>query len=233
MKKKCYIIPVQKACNLNCRFCSTKFYNYSSNHEFLQINEDFYKNIQTLKGLGINYFEITGGGEPFLNTRLQDMIDILRNEFSGAYIKLYTNGRIHKAVKGIDELDISVVHWDSDIINDICRYKDETPMPRHLEYFREQGDYIIRISVPMFKEGIATREDALELIKRTNLYADKYVFRPMNEFTPDREEIASDFSLDMDNVEVDTDFCCCNRILLWFSDNVFYSRWNLEEKFIF
>ena len=66
--------------------------------------------------MGITRFEITGGGEPFLNDNLSYIVNTIKEIIPNSYIKLYTNGFILKEAGNIDELDISLVS-DDDSIN--------------------------------------------------------------------------------------------------------------------
>jgi len=226
-KNKCYVVPVQKTCNLRCFFCSTKIYPYNK-QEIMVIDEKFFKNILMLKKKRTNYFEITGGGEPFLNPQLQEIIDKIRENFPQAFIKLYTNGRIRHKYCGIDELNISAVHWDEKVVQAICGGYGTYSLIETLSYFRDNYSNQIRLSIPMLNKGIGTAKQAKYIIEITKKYVDKYVFRPMNTFVAEHETMSASFELDMKNVEIDKEFCSCNEIDLWFSDNELYRKWDLS-----
>lgn len=230
MRNKCYMVPVQKKCNMNCCFCSTKLRPYHDAHEMMVINSNFYKNLAYMQKQGICYFELTGGGEPFLNLGLQDIIHTIREKIPDAYIKVYTNGRIHSAIEEIDELNISVIHWDRRTVYDLCGYDDKISLEDHLAFFRENGAYKIRLSVPMISGAISNQNAAMELIKRTHRYVDRYVFRPLNPKTEGYAQLCADFNLDAKDIEIDRDFCDCEEVVLWFSDNKVYRDWDLKER---
>ena len=53
--------------------------------EFLDFkNQEFQETLELLAEQGIRNFEVTGGGEPFLNTSLQEIIDKIRNQIPSA-----------------------------------------------------------------------------------------------------------------------------------------------------
>jgi molybdenum cofactor biosynthesis enzyme MoaA len=227
-KIKCYAVPVQKACNLRCFFCSTNIYLYNKK-ELMEIDEVFFDTITLLKQKAINCFEITGGGEPFLNPNLQEILCQIRKNFPDSYIKLYTNGRIRKLFDYVDELNISVIHWNAERVHDICNESGSFNLIEMLSFFRKNFFGKIRLSIPMLKQAIANAEDAKYLVGITQRYVDQYVFRPMNTFVPNYDFMATFFDLDVPNVEIDKDFCSCNEIDLWFSDNHLYKKWDLSK----
>ena len=108
MLGKCYIIPVEKACNADCTICISKSRNYNSGCQFLLIDDNFIENLKLLNRRGIRKFEITGGGEPFLNDELESIVKLVRYFVRGSYIKVYTNGNILKRVGNIDEFSFSL-----------------------------------------------------------------------------------------------------------------------------
>lgn len=230
MRNKCYVIPVQRKCNMNCCFCSSKLRPYHDENEVMQINQDFYRSLTHIQKFGIRYFEFTGGGEPFLHLGLQEIIYAIRGRIPDAYIKVYTNGKTHTVIKAIDELDISVIHWDRNIVFDLCGYDDPIPLEEHLAFFRENYSCQIRLSVPIIRGAISNREEAIKLIEKTCGYAERYVFRPLNKKTLGYERLWASFDLDVENAEVDRDFSDEDEIILWFSNNQIYRDWYLRER---
>lgn len=224
------MIPVQKKCNMDCCFCSTKLRPYHYGHEEMVVNSSFYENLEYVQKQGICSFELTGGGEPFLNLGLQDIIYTIRERVPDAFIKVYTNGRIHSVIEEIDELNISVIHWDRKTVRDLCGYDDKISLEEHLAFFRGNGTYKIRLSVPMISGAISNQKAAMELIERTHRYVDRYVFRPLNPKTKKYAQLRADFDLNVEDVEIDRDFCDCDSIVLWFSDNKMYRDWYLKER---
>lgn len=191
----------------------------------------FEKILEYLKNTGVRYFELTGGGEPFLNRNLQDIVDKIRMAVPDAFIKLYTNGSIHKDIFGIDELDISTVHWEKEEINRIYKTLEQRNLMSDLEFFYHPDRYKIRLSVPIFKGCIDNREKACKLISMTRNYVDRYVFRPLLEKTVDYDKWFVDFEISGNDIEVDRECSCFSKVLLWWTDNRLYRDWALKELF--
>lgn len=191
--------------------------------------ESFYNVLEHMRQEHIKYFELTGGGEPFLNIRLQDIIDEIRKYIPDAFIKLYTNGSIHRNVSNIDELDISAVHWNPIALNAVYKTSPERDLLEELKLFYHPEEYKIRLSVPIYKGGIDNKIKAERLIMETQKYVDRYVFRPMLEKTPDYEQLYVDFNIEGENVEVDRECSCFSKVLLWWTNNKIYTDWELKR----
>lgn len=232
MLKKCYVIPTEKLCNANCFFCITKQFAYCKGDFIDSRNPQFQQTLEQLARREIKYYEITGGGEPFLNDQLQDIIDSIRNRISDAYIKLYTNGSIHKNIKGINELDISTVHWDIEKVNAVYKTKIPRDLLSDLRFFYHPEKYDIRLSVPIFKGGIDNEHEAKELIRVTDKYVNRYVFRPLLEKTDNYQKLYVDFEFLGENIEIDRKCSCFSKVLLWWTDNNLYADWELREKIL-
>lgn len=232
MKEKCYIIPVQRKCNCSCVFCISKSRNYNKNEEFLQCDERFIKNIYQLKKNGITRFEITGGGEPFLNSSLQQLIYTIKVVIPDSYIKLYTNGNILKKIEGIDELDISVISDDIDINNKFMHGNNIT-LNEKLQFFRS-NDIKIRLSIPLIKGGIDDILKLKKMIDSTSMYVSEYVVRTLYPHTLNLDKLYIDFNFEDNRViiERDNDVSDFYGYILW-SDNNIYSDWYLNAKRIF
>lgn len=228
--KKCYVVPTEKICNANCFFCITE-QNHYCKKDFLDSTEiQFQKTLEQLNRNKIKYFEVTGGGEPFLNEGLQSIIDKIREYISDAYIKLYTNGSIHREIIGINELDISTVHWENNKINEVYQTTPPRDLLSDLKFFYHPERYKIRLSVPIFKGGIDSKEKAQKLIKVTEKYVDEYVFRPLLEKTANYDKMYVDFEFSGENIEVDRECSCFSKVLLWWTDNHIYMDWELKDK---
>lgn len=228
MKKKCYVIP-SAICNCECFYCVNRFYGDSKNQYMDVLSEQFSATLEHLYRLGINYFEITGGGEPFLNDSIQDIVNLIRKQVPDSYIKLYTNGTIKKEIKGVQELNISTVHWLSEVLVDAYKNENKANLLEQLQFFYNPKEYKIRLSVPIYKGGIDCEEKAKQLIKMTEEYVDAYVFRPMSERTPNRKKLFVDFDITGDNIEVDRDFSCFSKITMWWTDNHLYDDWTRKR----
>ena len=224
---KCYIIPVQKACNCDCIFCISKTRNYDKQEEILKVDDRFIENIYTLKKHGVTRFEITGGGEPFLNKNLEEIIFTIKKIIPNSYIKLYTNGNILKKINGIDEIDISVVSDDININNKFMNGNDISLIDK-IKFFKE-NNIKLRLSIPLIKGAIDTKEKLDKFIEYTNLYVDEYVVRTLYPNTPDMDNMYVDFDYEHKKVifEKSNDVGEFNGIILW-SDNKFYTNWELN-----
>jgi MoaA/NifB/PqqE/SkfB family radical SAM enzyme len=232
MANKCYVVPIQKSCNCDCVFCISKSREYNKNQSILKCNNKFKDNIKRLKEMGVTRFEITGGGEPFLNDNLRVLVDTIKDIIPNSYIKLYTNGFILKEAGNIDELDISLVSDDDNVNKKYMFNKVDVNLMDKLKYFRSIYPFIkLRLSVALLKGAIDTKEKLNNLINNTSCYVDEYVVRTLYPDTPFREALYVDFEYRHKKVifERDNCACCFDGIILW-SDNEFYSNWELKEK---
>jgi len=232
MIDKCYVIPVQKKCNCNCVFCISKTRNYNKEQELLKCDNKFIDNIKLLKKRGIRKFEITGGGEPFLNKNLKEIINIIKNIIPDSYIKLYTNGFILKYAGNIDELDISVVSDDIEINSKYMLNKNRMSLIEKLKYFRRVYPNIkIRLSIALIKGAIDSKNKLDKFVENTGKYVDEYVVRTLYPNTPNKENLFVDFAYNNEKVvmERENDVKCFDGLILW-SDNEFYKNWQLKEK---
>jgi organic radical activating enzyme len=232
MIDKCYLIPIQKKCNCNCFFCISKKRHYNKKEEILNVNKVFLNNIKLLQKRGIKKIEITGGGEPFLHPNLQEIINIIKNNIPDSYIKLYTNGFILKPICNIDELNISVTHYDSNINNNFMNSNNDTNLIERLNYFREiLLNEKIRLSIPIIKGGIDNEDKLKEMISMTNNYVDEYVVRTLYPNTENKEDYFADFDYNnkLVKMEKDNDISDFDGLILW-SDNKFYKDWQLLQE---
>lgn len=232
MITKCYVIPTQKRCNCNCDFCISKQRSYNKNQEFLIPDKKLIETILLLKERNIRKFEITGGGEPFLNNNLQEIIDLVKGIIPDCYIKLYTNGNILKPIRNIDEINISVVHYKQDINNSIMHANKSYDIITKLKYFKEQlPSSKIRLSIPLMKNGIDTKEKLDEFIKLTSFLVDEYVVRTLYPGTKDQENkyVYFEYNNPLVIIEKDLDVKNFDGLVLW-SDGNIYSNWQLNNE---
>lgn len=228
---KCYIFPTVNVCNCDYRFCTSKTRDFTSFKNFLEVDDNFTKNIELLKKRGIKRFEITGSGEPFCNNNLQKIIDTIKKIIPDSYIKLYTNGYILKEIKNIDELNISIVHFDDDINNDIMEIKGEgIPLLKRLDFFSSK-EYKLSISIVVSKNGIKTPDELDKLIKLTGAFADSYVVRTIYNETNDIDDFYVDFEFEHEKViwEKDNTGKALNNLILA-TDGNFYSDFELKNR---
>lgn len=232
MINKCYIIPVQKACNADCKFCISKSRNYDKDVEYLQINQNLIQKLQELKQKGIKIFEITGGGEPMLHPGLEKIINLIKVIIPDSYIKLYTNGNIFKTLNNVDEINLSIVHYNSKTNDSIMRPKVGVSLREKLSYFVNNCPGIkIRLSIPLVKGGIDNKDELDELINLTKYEVNDYVVRTLYPSCANYEELYVDFNYERDEVlfERDNDVRDFSSIILW-SDGKLYTNWELNEQ---
>lgn len=232
MTNKCYVIPTQKVCNADCTFCISKVRNYNKACEFLHVDDTFTDTIQMLARRGVNRFEITGGGEPFLNSELDSIVQTIKRLVPNSYIKLYTNGRILKAIPGIDELNISVATLDKDTNDQIMGGVDKTSLIEKIEFFRNSNPGMkIRLSIPLLKGGIDTPRKLDEIINATKKYGITYVVRTLYPHSINRDESFVDFPYENELVTMERDNGVddFDGLILW-SDGKIYSNWKLDEE---
>lgn len=217
---KCYMIPVESLCTNDCVFCTTKQLDIKEEYKTMDINDQFYKNLNELKD--IKCFEITGGGEPFLNINLNKIVDLIKNN---AYVKVYTNGTILRKIHNIDELNISLVHYKTEI--DRLYTSRKIDIIDTLEYFRENYDCLLRLSVVLLKGVIDSNEKIHELIDNTKDYVDDYVFRTLLSYTD--KKIMDKYYVNIDNKKLNIDRNDTPKEkIIWWSNNKLYKTWRLE-----
>lgn len=85
---KLYVVPVENICNGNCAVCITKFKKEIDFGRTLKIDQ-----LKQINSLEIDKIEITGGGEPFLHEKIEDIVKICSKK---APTQIYTNGYLLK-----------------------------------------------------------------------------------------------------------------------------------------
>lgn len=232
MIKKCYIIPTEKKCNCNCDFCISKTRDYDKGKEFLEIDSDFITKLELLKKRGINKFEITGGGEPFLNKDISKIINTIKRVIPKSYVKIYTNGNLLKYCGEVDEIDISVTHYNDELNNYIMHPKVSIPLDVKLKFFRAQyPESKIRLSIPLLKCGINSSKELDNFIDKTKMFVNEYVVRTLYPGCPLYKENYVNFNYNNNSVvfERDNNLEEFNGIILW-SDGKLYDNWDLENQ---
>lgn len=232
MNKKCYIVPIEKACNCDCVFCISKSRYYDKEVSALSIDNNFIEKINLLKKRGIKRFEITGGGEPFLHHNLDVIVSLIKKIIPEAYIKVYTNGNILRCIPNIDEIDISVCHYDTLINNKFMNSSVSIDILDKLKFFRKcNSNCKIRLSIPLIKGAIDKREELEKFTKLTKDYVDEYVVRTLYPGTPDIDNLFVDFDYKQDNVifERNNNVDNFNELILW-SDGNIYKDWSLVNR---
>ena len=230
MINKCYIIPVEKLCNADCKFCISKSRNYNSGVDFLSINSKFVESLELLNKRGIKKFEITGGGEPLLHDRIETIIYLIKTIIPDSYVKLYTNGIIFKDVNLVDEINISNVHHHFKINDKFMGLNEGTTLEEKLIHFNN-FDAKIRVSIPIIKGAIDSPSELYDLIDDTKFDVDLYVLRTLYPGCPNYDELFTSFDFEHDKVifERDNNVSDFSSIILW-SDGNLYTDWNLDKK---
>lgn len=231
MIEKCYIIPTEKLCNSNCEFCISKTRNYNKGREFLEINEEFLENLELLKKRGIKKYEITGGGEPLLHGKINIITSLIKKIIPGSYIKVYTNGNILKDIGPVDEINISVAHFNTEKNSEIMEPLVKIPLERKIDFFKNNNPGAkIRLSIPLIKGYIDSPKKLDEMINLTQSQIDEYVVRTLYTGCPNFEKryIAFDYERKNVIIEKDNNVSDFKGIILW-SDGSLYTNWDLKE----
>lgn len=233
MIKKVYVILTKNNCNANCKFCITNTRDYGDRPQFLKADESFENTLKNLQKIGVQKFELTGGGEPLLNVDYQKIIDTIRKYFKNSYIKFYTNGYKCLPIKNIDELNISAVGLDTNQTNHIICSPSYKPLQKILEFYKNEN-YKKRISLLAVKCAIDSEQKMAEFVDKTQKYVDEYVVRTTYIGTPFYQELHTDFEYTHPKVVWEKDMCACqsNDTAILFTDNILYSDWNLNHKYI-
>lgn len=231
MKKRIYFVPVKTACNADCSFCITKTQEQKIAHmpQLLTDTKQFADTLRSLSRIGIDEFEITGGGEPFLHKSFQLLIDMIKSRFLNSYIKVYTNGFILKEIYGIDELNISRVHWDSTKNNEIYQSVYQNNLMDALDFYRPLVSKI-RLNIVMMKGYIDSEEKLRELINKTEDYVDTYFVRTLFSQCDLEKSKYVNFSCDHPKVKYDATGDYCGTQAVIGQDGKLYWNWDYVDE---
>ncbi|MFA6777992.1 MAG: radical SAM protein [Bacilli bacterium] len=232
--KKCYVIPTE-SCTCDCTFCISKSRDYHK--KLISCNDNpFIENaegiLNTLKLRGIKKFEITGGGEPFLDKNLSNKVSLIKTIIKDSYIKIYTNGNHFQKIDGLDEINISIAHYDDDTNKTIMNPKIYIPLIDKLTLFRNNYPNLkIRLSIPLLKEGINSEEDIKKLIEITEEFGVDYVIRTIYPNTPNYQEKYVNVNYDHPRIKYERNNDLSGfKEIIWWSNNELYSNWSLTTK---
>lgn len=167
---KAYVIPVETLCNGKCNFCITKFREHCG-EEFLKIeNLD-----KALEKVNVDSIEITGGGDPLLNPKINDIINSCVKKTK---TQIYTNGFHVNKIENPEYLEflcLSRAHHDD--------YRNKEIMGVDYDIARVfQLKVPIKLSLLLHKSGIYEMQDLREYLRwARNLGASKVVVRQLFE----------------------------------------------------
>ena len=157
-----------KECNLNCDYCIT-----SDNPNMIK-NDNYEKIIDFISKLNPERLVISGG-EPLLDTLLEEKLELISNKMKNTYVSVSTNGAIEdydfkKIINYVDCLDFSIPSLDKDIYKKM-RGQDRVDIVKNnisnlkqlLESIGKNVD--IRISYILTRVNKDSLEDLLEYAK--------------------------------------------------------------------
>lgn len=171
--KRLYLVPVRDNCNASCSFCymKEKKKDYSK-PQFISV-DSLRNNVKSIENK-FNEVEITGGGEPILHSKIGEIVDL----FDDKYVKIYTNGFILKSIEGVNEINISRIHWDSKVNNEFYNSKFQNDLEDVVDFYRPLVDKI-RMQTILLKGAIDSEEKALEFIEKFEDRVDAFMFRTL------------------------------------------------------
>lgn len=192
VNKRLYLIPVKDACNASCTFCYMK--EKLVDPDKAQLID--FERLKTMILPVIDEFqevELTGGGEPLLHPKINDIIQFFKD--NNKYVKLYSNGFKLKNIPVIDEINISRVHWNSKINNQFYQSKFQNDLDKTLNHYQTFAKKI-RMQTILLKGAIDTKEKLEEFISKHEDRVDTFMVRTL--FTKcalDKEKFVDYFPL--------------------------------------
>jgi len=167
---KLYVIPVESACNAQCPYCVNQFRKLGNSLLSIGDLESCLKNIESLDAI-----EITGGGEPTLHPKIEEIVSICANK---ARTQMYSNGeRVNtlspEILRKLNPLCISRAHYDSDKNKEIMdvNYSDDL-------FFKGLD---LKLSAVLFKGAVDSVQEVEHYISWAKGKAQKVVFRQLFE----------------------------------------------------
>lgn len=213
-----YIIPVKKVCNASCSFCYMKEKPVTNLPEFIDINK--LKIVLLSITDNIDEVEITGGGEPTLHKNIIEIVDLIRDIFPKTYIKMYSNGIILKKFNNLNELNLSRIHYNTDLNNKtMCIKVKNNELIDILTFYRPIVDKI-RIQTILYKNLIDSSEKALEYINKYESLVDVFMFRTLfPKCSLDKQNYVHYFEINHPKVKIDKTLDNYDRKLLFINSN--------------
>jgi molybdenum cofactor biosynthesis enzyme MoaA len=167
---KLYVIPVESACNARCPYCVNQFRNLRNSFLSTADLESCLKNVENLDAI-----EITGGGEPTLHPKIEEIVSICANK---ARTQMYSNGEIvntlsPEILRKLNPLCISRAHYDSNKNKEIMGvdYSDNLFLK----------GLNLKLSAVLFKGSIDSAQEVEHYISWVKGKAQKVVFRQLFE----------------------------------------------------
>ncbi len=170
-----YLIPVRDVCNAHCTFC------YMIEKPADKVRPqfvDFDNLVRVVSEIKDNFSEseITGGGDPSIHPRIANIVRLMMD--NGKYTKMYTNGFLLKQLPSFDEINISRVHWNSEINNRFYRSRFQNSLDEALDHYRPIAKKI-RLQTVLLKGGIDSKDKILEFVDRYQDRVDVFMFRTL------------------------------------------------------
>lgn len=242
--EKLYIVPVATACNAACIFCATTTYAPPAKPEMAAV-ERVLASAGVAADLGVNRFEITGGGEPSLHPRLGFLIGELRRRHPASRIKIYTNGsRVGQYLRYVDDVVISRCAVDPAENQRLMRIVGGSPkLSLMVESIRAVTDARIRLSVPLVRGGVDTAHRAVNMALLCRDLVDGLVLRPLYPATPGLKTLDPSIDLsvlrhslmcagfDDGVVEIDEWGCFRAHSIILGADGNFYGDWGMVGRY--
>lgn len=235
LPQKVYIIPVKKACNANCTFCISKETASNKVQEVMDLTDkvvlsNFQQSLARVQQMGINKVEVTGGGEPFLNRQLQDIINQVKTVLPNSFVKLYSNGFLLKPFFGVDELNISRSHHDSTINNKIYKSRHQNDLKAALTYFRPLVPKL-RVCTVMLKGIMDSKEEYQSMIDHLDGLVDEFVLRPLIPEKVSCLPMQANFTIDHPLVKTDVIDCHCSKNIVIAPNGLIYEDFSFLTEY--
>lgn len=170
MIKKLGVLVCNKGCNANCSFCAGKQHRTQQDFDFKYLQSILIENNTTLEEVSIS-----GAGEPLLQPEnISEVLHIIKHSnLNLKKIKLYTNGTLlEKSIKrliwwrklGLTHLYVTVHNIDPNKSKVTLKTNDQPPTMSEIKEIEDLTGLIVRINIPLFKEGINTPEELNDMI---------------------------------------------------------------------
>jgi len=154
-------IEINNYCNLNCIFC----YNESGiSKKFIELSPSFFeKKINKFKKIGI-YNIIISGGEPFLHSRIEKFINIMKR-YSFIEWHIVTNGTVIKlnVLKKIKECKNVILHVSLNGSKEIidCCIRGEGVFNKTIKFI----NLLNSLGIRYFVKSVLTKKNYLDATK--------------------------------------------------------------------